>query len=279
MSDFSHEKSAWLPSEEHQNQWNEISELALKAAQTAGMFLKEAFLSVKSLPVEWKGDQTPVTQADKTAHKLIADILSKSEIPVVSEEDSVAYPSEGLFWLIDPLDGTKDFIQGSPEFCVNIALIDTDSPIFGVMCAPVEQIIVLGDVKHGRVSVIDFEGNEKSFQSKNSPNEIAAISRFHVERDIQDRIQKHQWAVLTRGSALKCLDVLFGAATFYPRFAPLSGWDIAAGDAILRASGGGFFSISTGELVRYGIDFPKAEPFIAVKSAQKAIEIRSRYFS
>lgn len=204
-----------------------------------------------------KNDGSPVTIADEEAEELIVKNLGvmTPDIPVVGEESVAAGKipdiSGGTFWLVDPLDGTREFINGSGEFTVNIALIVDGRPVLGVVYAPVPDELYAATVPG--FAVVSFgRGADQTISVRPPPAEGLTVisSRSHgnavaLKNFLQGRNIKHS---LTRGSSLKLCAVASGQADLYPRMGPTCEWDIAAGHAILLAAGGRVADLSGNEL-------------------------------
>lgn len=196
--------------------------------------------------VKRKEDCSPVTLADMNSHRIITGALSSRypEIPVLSEEGKgVAFEVRrtwSQFWLVDPLDGTKEFVKRNGEFTINIALIEGQTPVLGLIHIPVQERTVLGDVRKGCWEVV--EGGRRPLKVSapplNGPVRIVR-SRSHPAPGLDQLlslIPSHE--IVNRGSALKFCAVAGGDADFYPRFGPTWEWDTAAGQAIVTAAGG-----------------------------------------
>ena len=237
-------------------QKNEWFSVAVSAAIYAGKEILEIYNSA-DFGVEKKSDHSPLTKADIAADKMIGHWLGPSGVPMLSEEDlqHVSFDERknwDLCWIIDPLDGTKEFIKRNGEFTVNIALVENGKPIFGVVYAP-----ALGDFYYGEVGVgawkvkipdpfslnIDFRSQmDLPLQTLPSKFTIAG-SRSHSSPETEEYIRvmktKHgEVDFIASGSSLKFCLVAEGKANAYPRFAPTMEWDTAAGHAILVAAGG-----------------------------------------
>jgi 3'(2'), 5'-bisphosphate nucleotidase len=199
--------------------------------------------------VERKGDDSPLTAADLASHHCIVDGLARltPDIPVLSEESAELPVAERRawtrFWLVDPLDGTREFVKRNGEFTVNIALIEDGVAVFGVIQAPVPGVLWWGDLAHGAYRRAD--GGEVPMEVRTpavAPIRVAA-SRSH--RDARTEAFMARMAAdlgeledVTVGSSLKFCRIAEGAIDIYPRFGPTSEWDTAAGQAILEAAGG-----------------------------------------
>lgn len=209
-----------------------------------------------------KADDSPVTAADHAAEQVILEGLAELTpgIPVVAEEEAAAgrIPdcSAGQFWLVDPLDGTKEFISKNGEFTVNIALIDQRLPILGVVAAPARGIVWWGAVGHGAVRREGGEAQAIKVRAVPAGGMVAVASRSHrgadtdawlAERGITDTV--------AAGSSLKFCLVAEGKADVYPRLGTTMEWDTAAGHAVLRAAGGRVREIGGSPLLYHKPDF------------------------
>lgn len=212
--------------------------------------------------VEAKGDGSPLTRADRLAHDSIVAGLNAlcPEVPVLSEESDQA-ATEGrrgwsTFWLVDPLDGTKEFIKRNGEFTVNVALIVDRAPAWGVVLAPALKSGYVGGPDYG-ARRFDREGNEQPIQARSFSGGIATVvaSRSHrgteVDAFLESLAQREQPPeVQSMGSSLKLCLVAEGAADVYPRLGPTCEWDTAAAHAVVEGAGGSVTDIA-GEPLRY----------------------------
>ena len=216
----------------------------LEQAKIAASMASEEILKVYhsgDFEIEAKDDQSPLTRADQAAHRVIATVLEKTGIPILSEEGAQIPFSQRknweTFWMIDPLDGTKEFIKRNGEFTVNIALIHHYQPIIGVVQTPVtadlySAIKASGAQKNGQII------QSASFDL-NQPGLKVVASRSHLNTETQvflDTLIKPE--ILSKGSSLKLLMVAEGVAHLYPRFAPTMEWDTAAAQIIVEEAGG-----------------------------------------
>lgn len=211
--------------------------------------------------VERKSDASPVTEADRAAERIILTGLrsSVSGTPCVSEEEASCgvLPAcvDEDFFLVDPLDGTREFIEHRPDFTVNIALIKNAAPVVGVVYAPARGLLYSGRIG-GAFEVECREGVEKSRRQicarlRRNPPAILA-SRSHSTPETEDFIARYPGAhTVSIGSSLKFCMLARGDADLYPRFGRTMQWDTAAGDAVLRAAGGRTLTLD-GELLTYG---------------------------
>lgn len=235
---------------------SELLEALVPIVREAGELVMQVYAT--DFDVENKRDASPVTEADQRAEVLITAALARlaPEIPVVGEEAASegAAPDVGaVFWLVDPLDGTKEFISRNGEFTVNIALIDHGEAVLGVVLAPALDRLYAGAVGQG--SWVEQEGRRSVITCRAVPDEGLTVvaSRSHGDAAALDAfLQGRRVARTTNaGSSLKLCLVASGEADVYPRLGRTMEWDIAAGHAVLRAAGGSVERIDGGPLT-YG---------------------------
>jgi 3'(2'), 5'-bisphosphate nucleotidase len=203
-----------------------------------------------AMKIDGKTDGSPVTEADLAADRIIRDGLARlvPEVPTLSEEciPSGKPPYDGSFFLIDPLDGTKEFVAGRSEFTVNLALVTNGTPLLGIIGAPALGLIWRGLVGRGaeRLTTSDAAArvaepiHTRRIPARGAPW-IVAVSRSHGDSRTEAFIESRPGATRqTLGSAVKFGRVAEGGADIYPRLAPTCEWDIAAGHAIVTAAGG-----------------------------------------
>ena len=243
-----------------------------------------AILDVTKITANDKPDGSPVTQADLAADAIIFDGLKalRPDVPIVSEErvDRATGPFSASFFIVDPLDGTREFIDGHNDYTVNIALITNGRPLLGVISAPALGLLWRGLVGLGseRMKLSDDanarHASRTEIRTRPLPKDewIAAVSRSHLDHRTDTFIRQRANARrLAIGSALKFCRVAEGSADIYPRLSAISEWDIAAGHAILEAAGGRVTD-SRGRPLRFGErkgDFSVPE-FIARGDASQA---------
>jgi 3'(2'), 5'-bisphosphate nucleotidase len=217
-------------------------ESALELAQAAGRRILEVYHS--DFAVTHKDDESPLTQADLASHQLIVEKLSAltPRLPVLSEEGAdIPYAARRAwprYWLVDPLDGTKEFVKRNGEFTVNIALIEANRPVLGVVHAPVLNL-TYGAARG--IPAFRLDGNlRNSVQTGRANRRMTVVaSRSHRDPETErmlSRLPPHD--VVSRGSSLKFCLVADGTALFYPRLGPTSEWDTAAGQCIVEQAGG-----------------------------------------
>jgi 3'(2'), 5'-bisphosphate nucleotidase len=229
--------------------------IAIKAAISAGEEILKVYNSF-DFEVVSKEDSTPVTKADKNAHQRILEILQPTQLPLLSEEGiQISYQERkkwDLFWLVDPLDGTKEFIKRNDEFTVNIALIQKNQPIAGIIYVPVFRTLYAGIIGQGAYKLVNPEVDcnfRKMIHSglklpaiNESTDFVVSTSRSHKNTETEEYINKlksnHQnLRIVSVGSALKLALIAEGSVNIYPKIGKTMEWDTASGHAILKASG------------------------------------------
>ena len=229
-------------------------------ALQAGMRILEIYNDkTLSTEVDYKSDSSPLTLADKASNEVIVRSLSHHfpEIPILSEEGrSIGYEQRkhwDTFWLVDPLDGTKEFIKRNGEFTVNIALIQGGYPMLGIIYAPVLDTFFIGESGSRSAFMIDEKGNEIPLKvNGKKDNRIAVGSRSHASEEEVELLNTFGVVeTISVGSSLKFCMVAQGKADIYYRHGPTMEWDTAAGQAIVEAAGGTVQFMKTGERFRY----------------------------
>jgi len=261
-----------------------IYTIAVQAAVEAGKAILEVYES-EDFEIESKADQSPLTRADKKAHHIIASALSETEYPVLSEEGSeIPYMNRSWwssFWLVDPLDGTKEFIRRNGEFTVNIALVVDGKATFGVVFAPVLNTIYVGLEGRGAYRC----SNEKNFSQPfdyliqfadrlplgKADEEIFRVvaSKSHYNQETRDYVNAldtggKEVSLVNSGSSLKLCLVAAGEAELYPRLGPTMEWDTAAAHAVVKAAGKNDIRVEDGEELEYNKE-NLLNPFFVVK--------------
>lgn len=231
-----------------------LTSLSTKAAHLAG----EAILGVyhsADFGVESKDDKSPLTLADRLGHNTIVEQLAATDIPILSEEGAeIPYEERQdwpYYWLIDPLDGTKEFIKKNDEFTVNIALIHQGKAILGVVYAPVLDWMYYGNQDDGAFKV-EEGARPIRLNIDHQPVETIVASRSHLSEETQAFIDQHPNAdVISMGSSLKFMLVAENKAQLYPRFAPTMEWDTAASQAVVEAAGGAVLTYPENKPLQY----------------------------
>ena len=248
-----------------------LIDIAIKAALDAGSTILKVYET--DFEIVHKADASPLTIADQKANAVIESYLEQTQLPIISEETkAVDYAQRQNWircWLVDPLDGTKEFIKKNGEFTVNIALIENGVPIEGVIYAP-----VLGDLYYTQNNTA-YKMSIQSGSEQEALNNIQALkakakilepapwqdpirvvgSRSHMNAETEDFVtelkRNHQTEIVSKGSSLKFCLVAEGSAHVYPRFAPTMEWDTGAGQAICMAAGLEVTRQDTGEALSY----------------------------
>lgn len=225
--------------------------------------------------VEYKSDNSPLTQADKASHEIIVSGLKElfPDIPVVSEEGSQEenrkLVKQPCFWLVDPIDGTQDFVNHTGDFCIAIGLIENNKPIFGFVVAPTFDTVYYGGPQIGSFKRIGG-GEPQAIRVKNLVKHVVAVSRTHIIETTEAYIREHYPDVELRklGSMLKQVKLAEGEVDVYPAIdQPLHLWDAAAGNAIIEGAGG-FMTKPDGSPLDYGRSSLKIGDFVARATIQ-----------
>lgn len=246
----------------------ELLMLTVRASLEAGAKIMSVYTDPDSdFEIEKKADNSPLTIADRKSHEVISEILSATGIPVLSEEGKkLPYETRKSWdelWIVDPLDGTKEFIKKNGEFTVNIAFVKNGVPLSGVIYIPVKKELYIGDSEYGAYKISDITeiSAEETFDSlvshaetlplkKNNDENgiqekqsfVIVASRSHLSPETEEFINKMKSVhksveTVSKGSSLKLCLIAEGNADIYPRFAPTMEWDTAAGHAIIKATG------------------------------------------
>ena len=232
----------------------ELLKEAIIACINGGLEILEVY--AKDFTIALKADESPLTQADKNAHLAIEKVLLGTKLPILSEEGRDIPFEERKnwerFWMVDPLDGTKEFVKRNGEFTVNVALIENGVSILGVIYVPVSKELYfaakgIGSFKVNEVveftSLDELISDANSLPIKNDSDEVLIVaSRSHLSKETEDFINEQKLVydkvnTLSKGSSLKLCMVAEGRAKFYPRYAPTMEWDTAAGQAICELAG------------------------------------------
>ena len=235
---------------------NSYLNVAIKGAIEAGIAILEIY--DKDMEISQKEDRSPLTAADLASNKVINKHLSGTDIPVISEENKqIPFGDRKAWnrcWIVDPLDGTKEFIKKNGEFTVNIAICEAQLPVLGVIYVPVTRELYYADVSEGKAfkTILNDEheivsglcaAEDRIHPASDSNGTIRVVgSRSHMNQDTLDYIDEIKGGyedveIVSKGSSLKFCLVAEGRADVYPRFAPTMEWDTAAGHAICRAVG------------------------------------------
>jgi len=247
-----------------------LLDIVIKASLKAG----EVIMQVYNAPfdVEIKDDKSPLTEADKRANDVINSFLISTEIPIISEEnkqtDYSMRKNWNSCWVVDPVDGTKEFIKRNGEFTVNIALVTNGKPVLGVIYVPATKTIYVANVSENKAFKTELESHDSSLETvyskavnlkpkvvNSNPVQIVG-SRSHMSQETLDFVENiknegKEVEVVSKGSSLKFCLVAEGNADVYPRFAPTMEWDTAAGQAICNAVGIDVISQETNQTLLY----------------------------
>jgi len=237
-----------------------LCDLIKQAGHATLVYYKKNNLSIIT-----KTDDSPLTQADLAANQIIVSGLNAlSDIPIISEEthqiDYAERKNWKQFWLVDPLDGTKEFIKGSDEFTVNIALIENEQPILGLVYAPVLGELYFGAIGFGaNYQKEDTDVIKLPFlKAKTSDSTLRVVtSASHSDEKTNTFVEKlsgifeRSIVHISKGSSLKICLLATGQADIYPRMGPTCEWDIAAGHAVLRCAGGELYNLETKKPLAY----------------------------
>jgi len=254
--------------------------LAIEASIKAGKKILEIYTSDDFI-VEYKSDESPLTLADKSSDEIIKNALKASNIPVLSEEGNVLDYNKRKdlrhLWIVDPLDGTKEFIKKNGEFTVNIALVENSIPVIGVIYAPALNVLYFSERKLGAyktlITALDEFDNSKAFRLPlvEKSNEYKVLtSRSHLDDntlDYIDNLKVNNLKVVSvpMGSSLKFCLLAEGLADCYPRFSPCMEWDTAAGQIICDEAGFKVIDLKTMKPIVYNRENLINNYFIAKK--------------
>ena len=245
----------------HENLVHSIVEIA----KLAGSSIQDIYdKGAKFAGVSYKDDNSPLTLADKASNDVICKSLKEltPSIPILSEEGKkINYTDRkhwNEFWLIDPLDGTKEFINRNGEFTVNIALIEDGTPVLGVVYAPILDVTWYGTLEQGSFKA-EKNDNPVLIQVKTPNNESAVkivSSRSHANNPkLENYLNKFtKYEMVKMGSSIKICLVADGSAHLYPRFGPTMEWDTAAAHAVVKFAGGNIINLNTNSELSYNKD-------------------------
>ena len=252
---------------------NKQAQELIKIAFLAGKEILKIYK--KPFSKKLKKDKSPVTKADLAANRIICTGLKNifPKIEIISEEnDNSNLKKKDTYWLVDPLDGTKEFIKKNGEFTVNIALIKNKKPVYGLIYMPVTQEMYFTKNKSSYYSKINSKGQlltKTKIKTKKRNKNVLVLSRSHISdkkklSEMKDFMFKKFKAnkIIQSGSSIKLCYIAHGKANIYPRIGTTMEWDIAAGDAILRNAGGTIKTLD-GKIMKYGKRNYKNKSFIA----------------
>ncbi len=259
---------------------NNLLTTAISAALSAGEQILKIY-NFADFGVERKADNSPLTLADKAGHNAIVEILEETGLPILSEEgQTIPYEERKnwkRFWMVDPLDGTKEFIKRNGEFTVNIALIENHKPVMGVVFVPVSGELYFADPNGSFKSKVESQKSKADLEDAvdlrlatcDTTTFRVVGSRSHMSQETLDYIdtldtQGKEIEIVSKGSSLKLCMVAEGLADIYPRLAPTMEWDTAAGHAIAKYAGKKVYQFGTDEEVIYNKE-NLLNPFFIVK--------------
>ena len=243
----------------------------IEIAKEAGEAISQIYKS--DFDYQIKRDLSPITAADRLSHKIITERLKilTPEIPILSEENcNIPFKVRSQwadYWLIDPLDGTKEFINNNGEFTVNIALIENNTPILGIIHIPISHETYWGSKNKGSFYLNANDDAVNISVSNNHQNPIRIVaSRSHPSEMLNYVLEKIiNYEIIKIGSSIKFCHIASGQADCYPRFGPTSEWDTAAGEAIVRYAGGHMVTLN-GNLMQYNAKKDYLNPNFIVSS-------------
>jgi 3'(2'), 5'-bisphosphate nucleotidase len=267
---------------------NHLTRLAIKAAIDAGRETLSVFKS-EDFGMRLKSDDSPLTEADLKSHQTVGGYLKDTGIPILSEEgDNITYATRKSWpklWIVDPLDGTKEFVKRSGEFTVNIALVESQQPTMGVVFAPYLGWLYWGDASGAFKAELAGDWKNQALdeligsldaiqlpcQAETTFTVVASVSHFSKETELfinALKENKESVNLVSRGSSLKMCLVAEGSAHIYPRLGPTMEWDTAAGQAVIEAAGGQLFDWRTRRPMKYNREDLLNGWFMAVGKGQ-----------
>ena len=243
----------------------------IEIAKEAGEAISQIYNSDFNYQI--KKDLSPITAADRLSHKIITERLKilTPKIPILSEENcDIPFKVRAQwadYWLVDPLDGTKEFINNNGEFTVNIALISNNTPILGIIHIPITHETYWGSKNKGSFYLNENDDVVSISVSNNHQNPIRIVaSRSHPSEMLNDLLEKIiDYEIIKIGSSIKFCHIASGQADCYPRFGPTSEWDTAAGEAIVRYASGHMVTLN-GNLMNYNAKEDYLNPNFIVSS-------------
>jgi len=256
----------------------ELVQEVIIIARKAGTAIQEIYQAAEGIEIEKKADDSPLTIADRTANKIICDGLEKLlvQYPIISEENKeIPYSERKGFeycWLVDPLDGTKEFIKRNGEFTVNIALIYREQIIMGVVYASDLDEMYWAVKDKGAFQVVNGKNvrlQALDFTMKDSALKVVC-SRSHLNEATQEFVDKlADPELVATGSSLKFIIIASGKAHVYPRLAPTMEWDTGAAQIILEEAGGAVIDFNTKKPLRYNKENLLNPSFVAYGAKQE----------
>lgn len=259
---------------------NLLIELAIKAGNETLKYFRKDF------DVNLKSDNSPITIADIAANEIIINGLKNTNIEIISEEsENLSFGKRKnlkKFWIVDPIDGTKQFVKGEDEYTINIALICENTVVEGIVFAPAKSELYYGNINLGAEKINTLTNKVENIKINHKIEKPKlVISKSHLNKKTMDFVnafkQKFQNTKYENlGSSLKLCAVASNMANIYPRLGQINEWDIAAGHAVLKSAGGNVFDFETGKEIIYNSENLKTPDFFAIKDfdfKQQLIEI------
>lgn len=266
---------------------NIVNEETIRSVIEIANLAGDAIMDIYNTDFDYKlkDDNSPLTEADIASNEIIINELKKLDqsYPILTEESSdVKFEERSRwerYWLVDPLDGTKEFLKKNDEFTVNIALIEKNTPIFGVIRVPAKYVTYWGGVNIGSYSKKDNESSKKINVSKRKSTCLRVVSSRSHKNNRLDKCLSNFDSIqdINIGSSLKFCLLAEGKADFYPRLGPTSEWDTAAGEAILKYSGGYLLTIE-GKEMNYNNSEALLNPYFIASSDESYIQKFIEYY-
>jgi 3'(2'), 5'-bisphosphate nucleotidase len=252
---------------------NNLVKEVIEISKKAGIEIIKIY-NTQNFEVQYKSDDSPLTLADQTSNNIIISELAKlsPKFPVISEESvNDAYPERKdyeYFWLVDPLDGTKEFVSRNGDFAVNIALVHRNSPILGVVYVPCTEGVFYAVKNEGAFSILngvtkklecnEFKTTDTNLRIPISRSYYSAATKKLIEENFKDPI------LIERGSALKFMNIAEGTAEIYPRIGTTMEWDTAAPQIIVEEAGGSILHLETRQPLVYNKEDLRNPDFVAM---------------
>ncbi len=251
-----------------------LLDAVLPIARRAGQAIRD--VADEPLDARDKADGSPVTRADLASHNCLRDGLAElaPDIPLMSEEGDLDHPPGGggeRFWCVDPLDGTKEFINGLEDYTVNVAVVDDGLAVLGVIYLPARRMTYYAAAGAGAFRQADGAEPEPIAAADRNRPEVAVVSRSHLSEDTEAFLEQLGVRdVVRRGSSAKICAVADGSADLYPRFGPTWLWDTAAGTAVARAAGCRVVGLDGEDLTHTPAEGMKRPGFLVLPAASAA---------
>ena len=252
----------------------------IKISRMAGDAILNVYNSSDTINIDYKSDQSPLTLADKNSHKVIQKALSEltPDIPILSEEgkqaDFEVRKKWDILWVVDPLDGTKEFIKQNGEFTVNIALVEKGVPTIGVVYAPALNILWYGSKLTGAIRIDQNNITKNIHVNKKDGNDSlnVVVSRSHLNPLIKKFVEQFKNInLISIGSSIKMCYVADGTADLYPRLGPTMEWDTAAAHAVIKFAGGDLLDFNSNQPLIYNKESLLNPKFLAIEKNNQSL--------